>query len=118
MNSPLAVKVTNLGRHWMVLWKRYPLCRGMVTYSIVWPCSSVVQQLLAGKYIHNYTKNVFNPKHVWSWRNYKNVTRRQVLLYISFDCADVMHICSLGQITHVSATSIYHKFHYKHHHIH
>ncbi|CAB3361525.1 Hypothetical predicted protein [Cloeon dipterum] len=47
--SFLATKATNAWRHWVVLWKRYPLCRGMVTYSIVWPVSSICQQRIAGK---------------------------------------------------------------------
>ena len=46
--NTIFTKTTNLWRHWLVLWKRYPLCRGMVTYSIVWPISSICQQKIAG----------------------------------------------------------------------
>ncbi|XP_075970088.1 mpv17-like protein [Anticarsia gemmatalis] len=34
--------------------KKYPLLRGMVSYSIIWPASSLIQQTFEGKTFDNY----------------------------------------------------------------
>lgn len=33
----------------MEIFNRYPLLRGMVSYSIIWPTSAFIQQKIAGK---------------------------------------------------------------------
>ncbi|XP_063531088.1 uncharacterized protein LOC134742084 isoform X2 [Cydia strobilella] len=37
-----------------VLFKKYPLLRGMASYSIIWPTSSLIQQTFEGKDLESY----------------------------------------------------------------
>ncbi|XP_013200051.2 mpv17-like protein [Amyelois transitella] len=38
----------------VVVFKKYPLIRGMASYAIIWPTSSLIQQTFEGKTIENY----------------------------------------------------------------
>ncbi|XP_037048572.1 mpv17-like protein [Bradysia coprophila] len=37
-----------------ILFTKYPLVRGMVSYSLIWPTSALIQQTIAGKTWENY----------------------------------------------------------------
>lgn len=37
------------------IFRKYPLLRGMASYSIIWPTSSLIQQTVEGKNFGEYT---------------------------------------------------------------